>query len=544
MSFRASFVLALAVLPGCIADLLADAQDVLPDSATAGEGDTGITTGTEDTGDSVGGSVQTVTGDTPTTTSVEAPSSSSSTTAEPGDGPQIVEFSVTPMELSEAGSASASAVVSEDVVELRLAVDGSEVWTGPPGEFEWTFWATSAMASNGLHQLVLTARDEEGLEVSKPAELEVMLPASGTERCSFLEDVGSSWLNGAAYSADALLLVGAHAMPQLEATVWRLDPDLCEPEAGFPWSISQWSDLAIAGPSQAVAVAIDELGRMAIAANLGTGLDRRPYLAVLSAKGALVWEHVGAVGDTYNGLAAAPGRIIAVGERLVGEQPLRIDGRVEAFDLAGIEIWSDTLAAPLPGDAWTDDANIHNEYPRAASWHEETQVIVVVGERRIRPLNEVWTRAFTVQYSLNGSLLGAWTSQGLDASDDGLAAVTKCGDVLVAGGWVKDDQSPRSPAARWLDISGSGAAERRIDALSETTTRGVACDRERKVSAAASSEVAQAFALGFRAAADPFLFNYELKGAAATGAACDARGLFCVIVGAQGNHAWARIHHP
>jgi hypothetical protein len=544
MSFRASLVLALIALPGCLPDLLADASDLFPDSATAGG--TGTSTSAGDTAEAgtIGGdSVQTVTGAEPTTTSADASSSSSSSSSSglPSEGPHILEFEVEPMKLTEAGTASASASVSDDVVSLRLDVDGAEVWSGAPDDFAWTYWATSAMTSNGLHEFVLIARDGEGLEATKSAELEVMLPASGTERCSFLEDTGTSWLNGAAYTPDALVLVGTHATPDLEATLWRLDPDLCEPEAGFPWSLSQWSDLALVGTSQAVGVAVDELGRIVIAANVGSGLDRRPYLAVLTANGALVWERVGTVGDTYNGLATAPSRIITVGERVIGKLPLRIDGRVEALDLVGTEIWSDTVAAPLPGDDWSDDGNIHNEHPRAAAWDEETLTVVVAGERRVRPGSEVWTRAFTVQYSLNGSLVGAWTSEGLDATDDGLSAIATCGDKLVAGGWVED--GPRSPATRWLDPLGSGANERRIDALSNSMVRGVACDREKKVSAAASSDV-NAMALGFRGAADPFLFNYTIKGAALTAADCDDRGLFCVTAGFQGAQAWARVHHP
>ncbi|PCC75751.1 hypothetical protein SAMN02745121_00292 [Nannocystis exedens] len=548
MSFRASLVLALIALPGCLPDLLADASDLFPDSATAGG--TGTSTSEGDTAEAgtIGGdSVQTVTGAEPTTTSAEVTSSSSSTSSSsglPSEGPHILEFEVEPMKLNEAGTASASASVSGDVVSLRLDVDGAEVWSGPPNDFEWTYWATSAMASNGLHEFVLTARDGEGLEAMKSAELEVMLPATGTERCSFLEDTGTSWLNGAAYSDEALLLVGTHATPSLEATVWRLDPGLCEPEAGFPWSISKWSDLALVVPSQAVSVAVDELGRTAIAANLGSGLNRRPYLAVLTPSGALVWERVGATGDTYSGLTTASGRIFVVGERVVDEQPLRIDGRVEAFDLKGTKIWSAPVAAPLPGDDWTDDENIHNEHPRGVAWQEETKLLTVVGDRQVKGLNIMYTRAFSAQYTLGGVLVGAWTSAGLDSTEDGLSSVGACGEKLVTGGWVQDGMSPRAPAVRWLDLAGSGAAERRIDALSHTTIRGVACDREQKVAAAASSDLAEAYALGFRGASDPFLFNHNLKGAAATAAACDARGLFCVIVGAHETQAWARVHHP
>ncbi|MCY1055509.1 hypothetical protein [Nannocystis sp. SCPEA4] len=486
--------------------------------------------------------MQTVTGEVPTTT--PGPGEPSSTTSEelPGAGPEIMSFLFEPAVLNEAGTAQPVAVVSADVVELTLEHEGVELWSGPP-PLSWSFAATSSAASDGVYTFVLTARDGEGQATTAQAKLWVSLPASGTEKCVFEEDAGSGWLTAVEYGSDALVVAGALAKPSLEATLWRLDPNSCQPQAGYPWAISQWTaSPLVMPPSQAVGLTIDELGRMAIAANLGSGLARRPYVAVLSPQGALEWEHVGPVGETYSGIAAAPGRIVVVGEKLVNEMPPQYDGLVESFDLEGTLLWSDVLAAPLPGDDWDDQFNSFDEHPRAVTWHEDGNVLVVVGERHVFENNDKFVRAFSAQYNANGAVLAAWTSSGLDSSDDGLSTATSCGGSIVAGGWVQDGNTARTPATRWLDVMGNGGGKRRLDALKDTSIRGIACDREEKFSAAASNDTA-AFALGFRTSDDPFVFKLNLAGTTLNATDCDTRG-FCVVTGLKGARAWARVHHP
>ncbi|MBZ5714692.1 hypothetical protein [Nannocystis pusilla] len=538
---RRTLVLSL-VTAGCVGDLAAQGSKYYPDATDSGGGtSTGAPADTSTPGS--GDSVQTVTGEVPTTTA--GPGEPPSTTSEelPDAGPEIVSFLFEPAVLSEAGSAQPVAVVSADVVELTLEQGGTEVWSGPP-PLMWSFAATSSAASDGEYTFVLTARDGDGQETTAEAKLWVSLPASGTERCVFEEDSGSGWLAAVEYGSEALVIAGALAKPALEATLWRLDPNSCQPQAGYPWAISQWTaSPLVTPPSQAVGLAIDELGRMAIAANLGSGLARRPYVAVLSPQGALEWEHLGPEKETYSGIAAAPGRIVVVGERRVNDMPPQYDGLVASFDLAGTELWSDTLAAPLPGDDWNDQFNTFDEHPRGVAWSEQANAVMVVGERHVLEMGEkARLRAFTVQYSLNGALLAAWSSHGLDSSDDGLVTVTRCGEELVAGGWVQNGESARAPATRWLDLMGNGEKKRRIDALDEAVLQGLACDREKKFTAAISDPLT-AYVIGYRSSDDPFLYKTELPSAALRAASCDPRG-FCAAAGLQGEHAWVRVHHP
>ncbi|MFY0535445.1 hypothetical protein [Nannocystis pusilla] len=315
---RSTLVLPLAAA-ACFTQTWADGSDRFP-TETDSEAGSSATTSTG-TSTSTGEPWQTVTGTTwpGTTDLVTGSSTSEGPAAQP---PEISSFTVEPDTLHEAGTAEVHAVVSDDVVSLQLRVDGEEVWAGPPSEFAWSFAATSKAASEGTYKLELVARDGEGLTASATAMLWVTMPDTGTERCVFTEDAGAGRLTAAVYAKDALVVVGALANPSYQATVWRLDPDSCQPQAGYPWQLSQWSAQPMPTTSEAVGLALDAEGRMAIAANIGAGLSRQPYLAVLSPEGALEWEHVGPVGQTYSGVTAAPNRFVVVGEVLVDDKTL------------------------------------------------------------------------------------------------------------------------------------------------------------------------------------------------------------------------------
>ena len=303
----------------------------------------------------------------------------------------------------------------------------------------------------------------------------------------------------------------------------------------------QWSALPIPTTSEAVALALDADGRMAIAANIGAGLSRQPYLAVLSPEGALQWEYVGLKGQTYSGVTAAPDRFVAVGEVLVNEAPPRYDGIVESFDASGMKVWSDILAAPLPGDDFPGDPTIFDEHPRAITWQGESQTLLIVGERQVREdILSILTRAFSARYTGNGALVGAWTSSGLDADEDGLLSVSTCAEHYLAAGWVSGPNT-RTPATRWLDPLGNGD-KRRLDNLADASIRALDCDREQKMSAVATTDN-DAYIVGFRASDDPFTFKHLFPQAALTALDCDSRG-FCAAAGLAGNHAWVRVHHP
>ena len=469
----------------------------------------------------------------------------SMTTGEPEhQPPEILHFEIQPDMLNEAGTAKAIASFSENVTELALRVNGVDTPVGAPSDFEWSFTATSKAKSDGVYQLELTARDDQDQTDVATATLKVTLPATGDPRCVFEEQADDGWFAGVVYG-DAMVLAGTLGWPT-EAALWRLDPDSCEPQFGSPWKISQWTEKALPGPSQAVSLAIDAEGRTAIAANIGTVPDYLPYIAVLSPEGSLDWERLGEQGHVYNGVAASPEGFFVVGEsQWINQNVLRSDGFIEGFDDDGAELWHKKIAAPLPGDGWDDDLNIFDEHPRAVLWSDALQVLVVVGERYILEEKDTRLRSFSLQYTLDGELAATWTSSGLDSLDDGLATATVCADDLVAGGWIKNGGSPPLPVTRWLDPAGNGGAKRRIEQLADTKIYGIACDSEAKFTAAATvnANPPSARVVGFQFSDAPLLHDELFPSASLKAAACDARG-FCAVAGAQANRPWLRVHHP
>jgi hypothetical protein len=539
---RSTLLLSL-VTANCYTDVQDNATALFPkDSDSSGATSWATTTGIDTNAAS----------ETPATTHDPLPTTPGSsdpwtmTTGEPeNQPPEILQFEIKPDMLNEAGTAHAFAAFNEHVTKLVLKVNGVVTLVGAPSEFEWSFTATSKAKSDGIYLLELTARDDEDQTDVATATLKVDLPGTGDPRCMFEEAADDGWFAGVVYG-DALVLAGTLGWPT-QAAVWRLDPDSCKPQFGSPWKISQWTGKDLPGPSQAVGLAIDAEGRTAIAANVGTIPDRLSYIAVLSPEGSLAWEQLGETeGRIYNGVTASPEGFFVVGEtQWIDKNVLRSDGFIEGFDDDGASLWTRPIAAPLPGDDWSDDLNIFDEHPRALVWSDALQVLVVVGERFIfENNNDTRLRSFTLQYTLEGEREAAWTSSGLDSLDDGLATVTICADELVAAGWIKNGGSLPTPATRWLDASGNGAAKRRLDMLEDTTFYGLACDSETKFTAAATVKNSlSARAIEFQLSDDPFVYNELFPSASLTAADCDPRG-FCAVAGALGNRPWVRVHHP
>ncbi|MFZ6180399.1 hypothetical protein [Nannocystis pusilla] len=536
---RSTLLLSLVAV-GCYTDVQGNATALFPkDSDSSGASSWATTTGIDASAAS----------ETPAATHDPLPATPGSgdpwtmTTGEPENPlPEILHFEIEPDMLHEAGTAHALAAFNDHVTQLELKVNGIEVPAGAPSEFKWSFTATSKAKSDGIYQLELLAKDDKNQMDVATATLKVDLPETGDPRCAFEEKSDDGWFAGVVYDDDALVLAGALGAP-FEATVWRLDPDNCAPQFGSPWKISQWTQMPFQGYSQAVGLAIDDDGRTAIAANIGTGPDRLSYIAVLSPKGSLEWERFGGAGHIYSGITASPEGFFLVGQHRVSkvQDPPRYDGFIEGFADDGTLLGPKTLAAPLPGDDWSDEFNMFDEHPRAITWSEALERLVVVGEREIFDKNDTKrTRAFSALYDLDLNLVEAWTSGGLDALEDALVDVARCGEELVASGWIHS--GAKAPIARWLDSAGDGSMKRRVDLLDGTVYQAFACDSEGKFTVAANTP-SGASTLGFRFSDDPVLFKTDFDDTDLLAAACDARG-FCAVAGRHTNFAWLRVHHP
>lgn len=560
---RARMFLLLAVLlpVGCIQDLLDAGAALSPDTDAASS--SGTSTGEQATPTtSAGSGVQTVTGppgepDETTGTTTPEPE----TTGAPEENiPPTVDLALADADayLSEAGSTQLLLTASMDVVTVRLSMDGALLAELTPADFPYTYEALSAKDNGNPHVFVAEVEDAEGLTASDDADLTVQLPASGAERCLF-EDKSAvqSVISALVYTDEAIVAAGWRDVglgPR--ATIWKLPPDHCEqPLPGWPKTITNWTDDPLAVlESRASAVAVDDLGNLAVGITLTNGGKPQRYVAFLTPGGSLLWHRPGKVGEEVAGIAVVPGGVVAVGWARTSENPVRTDAMLWRHLEGGGNVWPQTLKAPFTPDELDPDAfNVFSERARAAYYDPETDLLVIGGDRELKDSDlKVYRRSFIARFVPLGLQFGEpWTSPGDPLKNDGVASIARCGAEILLGGWTQDwpPGSLPQPLTRWL--AADGTADTRVpEQLSDAQTLGIACDREGKViHAATRSPGTDAQVFAFEDPKKPRVW-YD-KGSAGSDAAhtidCDARG-FCAWGGFRTVNgkmvAIVRGHHP
>jgi len=561
---------------GCLANAWSDLQDNFTTTATTGGSST--TSGTvPTTSDGANSSpVATVTGPP------DESSSAATTLQEPetttGDmvnlPPTIELFTVTPKDpnekqLSEAGPAELQLVASDDVVKVRLSLDGVKLAQLKPSDFPWDWKALSAKDNGLAREFEVVVEDAEGLTAKATDHLDVQLPQTGAEKCSF-EDPSkgavTSVISALKYTPDAIVAAGTRDNGAgLRLTVWKLDPD-CNLLTGWPRTIVDWT----AKPtfktmtSLGAAVDVDEAGNIIVAGNFVTGGKLQSYVARLTPDGARQWEKEGQVGDEVTGVAAATAqfknRVFVVGAQRTSDVPVRTDGAIWVYiaDNESVFIQSPvTLKAPFtPEETDLDPQNERSEWVRAVVIQPGTGNALAVGEREFKPNGkDVYSRTFTVRVHPLGDVVGTpWTSTA-DASlpHDAARSVAICGDGFLAGGWTRDEPPDAKPQPMifWVEADGTSTEHRPEPQLPSTQTQGIACDREGKVVSAgtrsAGSIDAQVFTvLGPFGPRNPY--ETGVQGDDGAGAvACDWRGI-CAWGGYRTAnakpYAFVRVHHP
>lgn len=562
---------------GCLANAWSDLQDNFTTTATTGGSST--TSGTvPTTSDGANSSpVATVTGPP------DESSSAATTLQEPETTtgaminlpPTIELFTVTPkdpneMQLSEAGPAELQLVASDDVVKVRLSLDGVELAKNLKlGDFPREWDALSAKDNGLAREFEVVVENAEGLTANATAHLDVQLPQTGAEKCSF-EDPGkgavTSVIAALKYTPDAIVAVGTRETDVgLRLTVWKLGSDKCEVLTGWPRSIVDWTanDTFAAMTSIGVAVDVDEAGNIIVAGNFVVGGNLKSYVARLTPDGARQWEQDGQVGDEVRGVAGAAAqfknRVFVVGARRTNDVPVRTDGAVWVFiaDEKSVFIQPPViLKAPFTPDEVVDEQNQRSEKLHAVVIEPGTGYALAVGEREFWPGDvNAYSRAFTVRVHPLGDVVGKpWTSKA-DASlpHDAARSVAVCGDGFMAGGWTRDepvDAKPQ-PMIFWVGADGSSTQHRPEPQLPSTQTQGIACDKEGKIVSAgtrtAGSPDAQVFTV-----LDPFgprtPYETGVQGDDGAGAvACDWRGI-CSWGGFRTAnmkpYAFVQVHHP
>lgn len=555
------------MLAGCIEQAYQQGVGLAPtDTGTSAPstGEPGTPT-TSSTGGASG--VQTVTGAESTSPGGEASNPGDETS--PGgnldlpmnDPPVIESFTADPPHMSEAGTSWLKLKASDDVVLVRLRLNGQQIFEGPPKKFPYAYDVLSAKY-NFAHSFEVEVEDAEGLMDTAPTEITVQLPASGVEKCIF-KDIGAqtSVIAGLAYTSKAIYAAATRDMGAgLKLTVWALDPDHCELVLpGWPKDLSNWSgdpDLAKL-QSAGAAITVDESGNIGVGGNLIVNGKTQPYVALLTPDGARLWQNEGTVGDQLAGLAAFTdqfsNRLVGVGWRHTSENPVRTDAMAWVYHAIDESVFvsSSTLKAPFTPDEQQDNLNIQSEWARAVV--VKGGVAFIVGERDFKDDDfNVYRRTFLAKVHPLTSAEPLWTSWGVHSVNDAARSITSCGESFIAGGWDRDkpaDAKPE-PLILWFNADGT-LSDYRPEALPWTQINGVACDREHKILSAGTRSTgdgdAQAFTV--KGPIDQRIW-YEQGVAGTDGAeavACDLRG-FCAVAGLRSvdgkAYAVVRVHHP
>nr|WP_293175527.1 hypothetical protein [Nannocystis sp.] len=560
----------LLLLSGCIQDLLDQGAALAPDTETAASTTSTGEPPTPTTSDEANSSpVATVTGPPDETTSP-------STTQDPGTTmgveenlpPAIELFAVSPKHLSEAGPAELQLVVSADVVKVRLSLDGMKLTDDlKPMDFPHAWDALSAKDNGDTRIFEVVVEDAEGLTAMATTELSVQLPQPGAEKCLFEDkEANSSVISALKYTDDAIIAEGSRDTGAgLRLTVWKLDPDTCQPLPAWPKTLANWSaqpGLA-AMTSLGTAVDVDEDGNIVVAGNFLVAGKLQSYVVLLNPGGSLLWEKLGQVGDEVTGVAAATAqfknRVFVVGSQQTSDVPVRTDAAIWTY-LAidgAVSIGSSlTLKAPFTPDEFDPDVNNkYSERVRAVVLQPDTGNALAVGEREFSPDgNKTYIRAFTVQAHPLGGVVGTpWTSWAPSFVHDAVRSVALCGDDVLAGGWTRDQPADAKPQPMmfWIEDDGASMKHRHEPQLGSTEINGMACDREAKIISAATRDTGARDARVFTVPGQDGPHTlYETGAAGDDGAgavACDWRG-FCGWGGYRTINAKmvavVRVHHP
>ena len=565
--------LAPLLLGGCLEGLLNEGDGLVSITATVdvsssstGEPSTPTT--------SAGSGVQTVTGDEESTGSSTASSGGDpgSSSSDPVNLPPTIElFDVVQDHLDEAGPADLQLIASDDVVKVRLTLDGEKVADLTLADFPRTWDALSAKDNGPARKFKVVVEDAEGLTAEAEDKLSVLLPQSGAEKCIFKDPVDGaviSIISALTYTPKGeILAVGTRGSPgALRLTVWLIDPNSCMAVPGWPKSPANWSDDDGFKMTMSVgtAAAVDEDGNLIVAGNLLVDNKPQGYVALLNSSGSLLWEKPGQVGDEITSVAAGTAqfsnRVFVGGAQRTSDNPVRTDGAVWVYIADGKSVFiqpPSMLRAPFTPDEFDlDDLNWRSEWVRALVMQPSTGNVLAVGEREFKVSDVLtYTRTFTARFHPLGGGVGVpWTFQS-DAAfvHDAARSVATCGDGFVAGGWTRDlpANAKPQPMIFWLAQDGTATDYRAELPLASTQINGVACDREGKVvSAGARSEGptdAQVFAVtdafGPRVAYEKGVPGEDGAGAVA----CDSRG-FCAWGGYRTTNAKpfavVRVHHP
>lgn len=393
--------------------------------ASLGEVDTGLAESTSPQEPGGSEAVHTVTGGD-TTGAVDDTGASSTTAADPNEDAEAVisSWTANKMQVWEVGPVELAAVVSDEVTAVDVYQDDEWVTTLHPPDLTYT-WGVLGELQDGAHTWTAVARSASSESTPAHLVVQVDVPAGGLPQ--WYAPAGDADLSLAAAVAtvdDVSIVVGYRKGVVGELTLRRYEGE------SIVWtrSVTQWSKLKEAQEhTTGVDVAIDGEGNIVVAGNMLVGPRR--YIAKLDPSGALLWEHLGAVGELAHGVAVDDGGRVY----LAGAAPVKADTKLKVWS------WNSAGLKPWPAAEYedtTDLAHLQSEWATAVTRVGDR--IIVVGEVEVlgddlKPVS----RTIVLQLTPGGEVKTAdtWISVGDWGGRDGARDVVTVGDEYCLTGW-------------------------------------------------------------------------------------------------------------
>ena len=444
-----------------------------------------------------------MTGDDTSSSGVD--SLDASTGAEPvtviWEGPGAV-WAVGPVDLG--------VIVSDNVVAVELRRSEQLVATLTPPQLAFV-WDVVGDAQDGEHTWTATARTAADEQAESVLVIAVDVPASGQPVWQdVVETSGPGWGRAVAVDdAGGVVMIGYENDDNSGQTVLRRYQDASVAWTRTPgdWSLlPDAEDLLVA-----VDVALDLEGNIIVAGTIGA----RYYLAKLEPAGELVWERLGNIGETANGVSVDDdGRIYLAGAMAIGD-----DTKLAVWS------WSGDNKGPWFG-AWEDTNDLGHK--RSEQGHAVVRIgdrVIVAGEREVFDLMDdlLVERTLVVQFTPAGELQDelTWSSVGDYGGRDGALDIVAVGDEYCITGHSRGPE----PAVRRILTRCSDALQPWWSSEdAHGTGYSVAANHRLEVvvvGEAQGSGQVQAFVPG--AAAPAWTFSTNQQGRL-RGVACDAWG--------------------
>lgn len=394
--------------------------------------------------------------------------------------PVHVQVHLSPSPTLDVGEVQISVWTSRPVTSIDIYDDNELLVLGAvPASPVHVFEVTSDdVPGDGMHKIRAVAHAADGVSGEDSEDLLVDVQPGGTDVWPpYVQDGVINGFTGAALLGNGVAVAGFLETKQgLEAVALRIDGAKGQPESE-PLLLGP---IAFSGEGRGPAIAAAEDGAVYVASSRpDTGTTRWIVNKLRLGEPLPVgWTQKGDLETMAHAIAVVGDVVIVVGAEQVwpGTHDLKVWWLV---DEDGSVLHEERFAAPFNDD----QGNELDEVGRGVAIVGDE--VVVVGERLIsdKLLNQVYRRTVVLRYSLDGDLLGEWTSSGeLTDEDAGMAVGSLRAGGFVVTGWGRNlGLSGRLLLSRWFTADGKTGPARIEPTTSDAVGFAIHEDREGKL---------------------------------------------------------------